>query len=247
MTRGGILALLGAVGLVGCAHDPAVDHAAPRSAQAADVAAPPSASEPQNAAAAQRSDRDDAVSKPAPPPDGDATEEATAAAPLAEDPVPIDGQAALFGRLPGAGMTASVALGPFDVACFQSAEIFSDPAAANERLQQVADAQGIALGALTLVRVETAVSEVAGMPQARLCRPVPKTAELYAPLFREVQPASRWVILQPSSEEGSILDQLVSRLNALSMKRPIPGGLRPFVLMRDGKTSLFLIPLAEEG
>lgn len=107
----------------------------------------------------------------------------------------------------------------FDLACFRAEGALETPGLVDSGLEQLAREQAVALGRVRLIRIESDPSR--GEVHARLCRPVREDALLHAPLFREKEPAARWLV-EPQADVAAAVKALLSRAAEERVKPAAP-------------------------
>jgi hypothetical protein len=170
------------------------------------------------------------------------------AAPEPLDPVAADPLAGITGdpklTFPGepellrfAGTKArDAAVGAFDAACLSDVAAADEPARVDAKLENIAQDQGVTLGRLRFVRLETPPGAPAPSPP-RLCRPVAPDAALSAPLFRVREPAARWAVRPLADELAPVLHAL------LTEEAGVPAAVPRVLVVRGAPVGLAL-PLA---
>lgn len=123
----------------------------------------------------------------------------------------------------------------FDVACVRGEDLLRAPASVDARFESVASEQSVPLGRVRFVRIERRDASV-----ARLCRPVRHDARLYAPLFREQEPASTWLVEYDAGDVRAAVRRLVER--AASKKATAAGPPRAIVVR--GEVVAVALPIA---
>ena len=127
------------------------------------------------------------------------------------------------------------------LACIASDDAFAQPKRAQERLDAVAAAQGVALGGPRLVRMMRDPRASLTDPAPRACRPVDDRARIAAPLYREREPAASWLLVTPGNK--GIVDDTARLLRECKALKRV--GLLPprAILDDDGHTLALALPI----
>lgn len=135
-------------------------------------------------------------------------------------------------------IVGELVLPSFEVACVRGEDALETPSAVDGQIERLALEQQISLGRVRFVRIESDPSR--GSASARLCRPVREDALLYAPLFREREPASRWLV-EASADVPTALRALLSRAAAEQAKATAP----PRAIVVRGKVVAVALPVTK--
>lgn len=138
---------------------------------------------------------------------------------------------------PAAGAD-DVVVPAFDVACVRGEDALRAPDGVDARFERFAEEQKIALGRVRFVRLERDLATSRG-GAPRLCRPVREDAEIYAPLFRQREPAATWLV----DREGSDVSAAVRRLVERAAKAGAASAGPPRAIVVRGKVVAVALPI----
>lgn len=139
-------------------------------------------------------------------------------------------------------LQADVGMPALDVACLGGRDALSAPAVLDARLEQIAADQDVSLGRVRFVRLESDPSRAPTRAMPRLCRPVMATAELHAPLFREKELASTWLVESAATDVPAATRRLMER----AAKAGARAAGAPRVVVVRGKHVAVALPIVAE-
>jgi hypothetical protein len=136
---------------------------------------------------------------------------------------------------------ARVPMPGLELACLPSEDALVDPKKAHAKLDATALEQGVVLGGPRIVRITRDPRRSLHDPAPRACRPVEETTRLAAPLYREREAPSLWVLVLP---RGSVVEDTAHVLREAGKQAVLAV---PRVLLDErGDTLAFAVPVAPE-
>jgi hypothetical protein len=171
------------------------------------------------------------TSAPPPPPPAPPPPEPKPVVVTSTSPVTIEGKNVDDGTL--------VDMPALELVCIADARALTEPTRVQQRFDDVARKENISLGGLQFVRLLRDPARSVVDPPPRLCRTLAAPAELKAPLEREREPASRWIVVQIKTS----LSEDAARVALLAQEKNLSPTSTPRVLLDDeGKPVGVAIP-----
>jgi hypothetical protein len=202
----------------------------------------------------QRDPRRDPPRDPAPDPPLDPRRESPPASPRetpAREPSPVapvvsapaaNAQGlALFGADVRDG--AFVDAPALSLACLADPRALTEPALAFGRLEEEAKKLGATLGEPRVVRLVRDPARSLTDPPPRACRPIVEDAVFKAPLSREAEPASRWLVTTSAGRVPDDASRALSRAGAQKLTTTAP----PRVIVDENGAILAIVVPVEGG
>jgi hypothetical protein len=179
---------------------------------------PPAVAEAEVAAPAEE---EPPPATPPPPPPPEAPAELPVPVTSSGAPVVVDGKRVDDGDV--------IDMPALELACLADARALTDPARAAARFEEVARRDNVNVGTLRFVRLVRDPARSIVDPPPRLCRALLGPAALKAPLEREREPASRWIVVQLKTTLGDD----AARLARIAAERKLSPTATPRVLLDE--------------
>lgn len=139
-------------------------------------------------------------------------------------------------------LMGDVGMPALDVACLGGSDALSAPTVLDARFEEIAAEQEVSLGRVRFVRLESDPSRVPSQAMPRLCRPVMGTAVLHAPLFRQKEPPSTWLVEGAPTDVPAATRRLLER----AAKAGAKAAGAPRVVVVRGKHVAVALPIVAE-